>query len=358
MKKLLLVLPALLLALVFSGCGKTPDEELKSKIPESVNALCLIDGNNIIRTKLYNDNKKDILKSLKEDSLTEDIFQCRVLIFGSTREAWGGALIQSSGKQVQTIFNRMMAESTKEKDKLKNLKETTADGKRIVTATIDGKQIMAVLYHENLMLIAMNKTDPAFFDAKTDNPLFKDIELKNMLVSSAIKVEFPQQGPGKKSADQAMQMVPALQKLTAVSINIPFSETDPVMDFRMFFKDEQAAGEMLGTVNMGLGFAVQAGEEFADFVNKLKRNTDKDVLKISFRLKDAEEFAKKVQESQKKKEQLRREREAQLKARTAQKPAAAPAKAQVQPAPKTAAPAPQPAQKPAVPAQKPAAPAK
>lgn len=352
MKKLMLMLPAVLLALVFSGCGKTPDEELKSKVPASANALCLIDGNNIVRTKLYNDNKKDILETLKKESLPEDIFQCRILFFGSTKEAWGGALIQSSAKQVGTIFSRMVAESAKGKDKLKDLKETAADGKRIVTATVEGKKLLAVLYHENLMLVAVEKTDPAFFVAEIDNPLFNDIILKDMIVSSAVKVEFPQQGQGKKSADQVMQMIPALQKLTAISVNIPFSETDPVMDFRMFFKDEKAAGEMLGTVNMGLGFAVQAGEEFADFVNKLQRNTDKNVLKISFRLKDAEEFGKKVQETKKKKEQLRREREAQLKAKAAQKPAPAPAKTQVQPAQKpAAAPAnaqPKPAQKPAV----------
>ena len=365
MKKSLLFLPAVLLALFISGCGDA-DKELKSKVPESANVLCLIDGNNAIRTKLYNDHKKDILKELKDASLPEDIFQCRVLIFGSTKEAWGGVLIQSREKQVRTVFDRMVSESAKKKDQFKNFKETTVNGKRIATATVEGKKMAAVQYHENLMLIAVEKTDPDFFEAKNPNPLFKDIILKDMIVSSAVKVEIPQQGQGKKSADQVMQMIPALQKLTAISVNIPFSETDPVMDFRMFFKDDKAAGEMLATVNMGLGFAMQAGEEFAEFTQKLKRNTDKNILTISFRLKDAEEFGKKVQEAQKKKAQLR-EQQAMQKAKAAQKPAPAPAP-QVQPVQKPA-PAPavqaQPAQKPAAapakaqpqPAQKPAAPA-
>lgn len=359
MKKLFFVLPLVATVLFLAACGKTPDQELKSKVPASANGLCLFDGNNVVKTKLYIDNKEKLMKEVKKASLPEDIFQCRVLFFGSTKEEWGGFLIQSANKQVGKFFDYALADIKKDdKDKIKNLKESTVGKERHVTATVEGRKVIAILYHENLLLVGINKTDPAFFNAEKPNAIFQDIQLQNMLLSSAAKVEIPQQsGKSKESVDMAFQMLPALKKLEAVSLNIPFSADDPVLDFRMIFKDEQAAGEMLAAANMGLGFAIQAGPEYADFVQKLTRKTEKNTFTLSFKLKDVEELSKKIEEAKKK----RAQQKAALKAKAKQKKAqpalkAAPTAAKpAQPAAPKAAPAPA---KPAAPKAAAPAPAK
>ena len=340
MKKLFLALPVLALALILAACGKTPDQELQSKVPASANGLCLFDGSNAVKTKLYNDNKDKFLKDVRKASLPEDIFQCRVLFFGSTKEEWGGFLIQSANKQVGTFFDYALADIKKDnQEKIKDLKEVKVGKERHVTATVEGKKVIAILYHENLMLVGFNKTEPAFFNAEQPNPMFKDIQLQNMLLSSAVKVAIPQQGKSKESVDMAFQMLPALKKLEAFSLNIPFSADDPVMDIRLIFKDDQAAGEMLAAVNMGIGFMTQAGKEFADFAQKLTRKTEKNICILSFKLKDVEELGKKIEESKKKKEQQKAAMKAkaqQKKIQPAQKAAPAPAAKSAQPVQKAA----------------------
>ena len=359
MKKFLFTLPVFALALFLAACGKTPDQELQSKVPASANGLCLFDGNNAVKTKLYIDNKEKFLKEVKKASLPEDIFQCRVLFFGSTKEEWGGFMIQSANNQVGKFFDYALADIKKDdKGKIKDIKETKVGKERHVTATVEGKKVIAILYHENLMLVGISKTDPAFFNAEQPNPMFKDIQLQNMLLSSAVKVALPQQtGKSKESVDMAFQMLPALKKLEALSVNIPFSAEDPVMDIRLIFKDDQAAGEMLAAANMGIGFMTQAGKEFADFAGKLTRKTEKNIFSLSFKLKDVEELSKKIEESKKKREQEREARKAALKAKAQQMKAQ---KAGVQAPAKPAQPAlkatPAPA-KPAQPAPKATAPA-
>ena len=360
MKKMFFAVPLVAVALFLAACGKTPDQELKSKVPASANGLCLLDGNNVVKTKLYIDNKEKVLKEVKKASLPEDIFQCRVLFFGSTKEEWGGFLIQSANNQVGKFFNYALADIKKDNlDKIKNLKESTVGKERHVTATVEGRKVIAILYHENLLLVGINKTEPAFFNSDQPNAVFKDIQLQNMLLSSAVKVVFPNKpGQAKESVDAVTQMLPALKKLDAIALNIPFSADDPVLDFRMIFKDEQSAGEMLAAANMGLGFATQAGKEFADFAGKVTRKTEKNIFSLSFKLKDAEELGKKIEEAKKKREQqkakaLQKAKARQKKAASAQKAGVqAPAKpaqpalkaAPAQPAPKAAAPA-QPAPK-------------
>ena len=359
MKKLCFALPVLALALFLAACGKTPDQELKSKVPVSANGLFLFDGTNATRTKMYADNKEMFLKEVKKASLPEDIFQCRVLFFGSVKEEWGGFLIQSASKQVGKFFDYALADVKKDnKDVVKDLKEVKVGSERHVTATVNGRKVIAVLYHENLMLIGINKTDPVFFNAERPNPIFDDIQMKDMLLSSAIKVVIPDQpGKAKESVDAVTQMLPALKKLDAIALNIPFSADDPVLDFRMIFKDDQAAAEMMAAANMGIGFAAQAGPEYAEFVQKVTRKTEKNIFSLSFKIKDAEALGKKIEANKKKREQEKAARQAALKAKAQQgkvqqaKKAAAPAKP-AQPAPKAAAPA-----KPAQPAPK-AAPAK
>ena len=190
MKKMFFALSLIAAVLFLAACGKTPDQELQSKVPASANGLCLFDGNNAVKTKLYIDNKEKILKEVKEASLPEDIFQCRVLFFGSTKEEWGGFLIQSVNNQVGKFFDYALADIKKDdKDKIKDLKEVKVGKERHVTATVEGRKVIAILYHENLLLVGINKTDPAFFNADQPNAIFKDIQLQNMLLSSAVKVD-------------------------------------------------------------------------------------------------------------------------------------------------------------------------
>lgn len=284
MKKLLFTLSAVFLAVLMFGCGKTPDEELAEKIPASANSLCLIDGNLIVQTNLYKEHQKDILKSLKDASLPEDLFLCRVLFFGSTKEEWGGALVQSSGGQVRKFFDKALVESRKEKN-FKGLKETAEGGVRKVTGSVEGKNFLALLYHDNLMLIALEKTDPAFFKAKPVNPLIEKIRLEGTIISAAVKVELPQQGKSKEALDGVLQMIPALKKLRFITANVPFSAANPEMDFRMIFQDEAAAHEMLAAVNMGLGFLMQSDDkDVTDMIKTIDRKVEKQAVRISFPL--------------------------------------------------------------------------
>ncbi len=372
MKKLCFALPVLALALFLAACGKNPDQELKSKVPASANGLFLFDGKNATQTKMYADNKETFLKEVKKASLPEDIFECRILFFGSIKDEWGGFLIQSANKQVGKFFDYALADIKKDhKDTVKDLKEVKVGGERHVTATVEGHKVIAILYHENLLLLGINKTDPAFFKAAAPNPIFNDIQMKDMLLSSAIKVVIPDKpGKAKESVDTLTQMLPALKKLDAIALNIPFSADDPVLDFRMIFKDEQAAAEMMAAANMGIGFATQAGPEYAEFTQKVTRKTEKKIFSLSFKIKDAEELGKKVEANKKKREAALKAKAQQMKAQQAKKaapaqpaPGAPKAVAPAKPAPKAAAPAksaPKAAApaKPVQPAPKAAAPAK
>ena len=339
MKKMLLFLPAVLLALFISGCGD-PDAELKSKVPDSADALCLVDGNYIVQTKLYNDHKQDVLKELKEENLPEDIFQCRLLIFGSVKEEGGGFVLQSKNGQVRKIFDLLLGKSKKDGD-IKDLKETTVGKEIHVTGTIEGKSVIAVLYNDNLLLAGVNKIDLAFYKSVKGNPLFGKLQWKKSILSAAVKVELPKQGSAKETVDTAVQMLPALQKLSFVSLNLPFAEKDPEVDFQMIFSDDSAAGEMLAAFNMGLGFVAQEAPELN---TALSRKTEKNALLISFKIDEMDKAVKAVQA---RKEQKERAREAKRKAKKAKakkqlsaKPAPAPAQPKAaEPAPVKAAPA-------------------
>ncbi|MBO4647507.1 MAG: hypothetical protein J5806_05075 [Lentisphaeria bacterium] len=300
MKKLLFVLPAILLAVFIAGCSKSPDDELAEKIPATANSLCLIDGNALVQTKLYKDHQKEIQKELKEDSLSEDIFQCRALVFGSPKEEWGGMLLQSQQGQVKKIFDLLLSKAKEDKDL--QLKETKEKDEIRITAMVDGKPVLAILYHENLLLVSVGKTDPALFKGESVNPLFKQITLKNTLVSAAVKVELPQQGELKEAVDTAVQMVPALKKLQFVSLNVPFEPgKQSVVDFRLVCQDDTAAGEMLAAVNMGLGFLTQTKDPDAiKLVNMINRKAEKNVVVISFPIEDV---VKLIEESEKQKQQ-------------------------------------------------------
>ena len=282
MKKMLFALPAILLAVFIAGCSKNPDDELAEKIPATANSLCLIDGNALVQTKLYKDHQKEIQKELKEDSLSEDIFQCRALVFGSPKEEWGGMLLQSQQGQVKKIFDLLVSKA--KEDKKLQLKETKEKDEIRITAMVDGKPVLAILYNENLMVVSVGKTDPALFQAKSVNPLFKQLTLKNTLLSAVVKVELPQQGKAKEAVDGALQMVPALQKLQLISLNVPFEPGKPAdLDFRLVCQDDAGANEMLAAVNMGLGFLTQSKDpEALKLANLIKRKAEKNTVVISF----------------------------------------------------------------------------
>ena len=300
MKKLLFALPAILLAVFISGCSKNPDDELAEKIPATATSLCFIDGNALVQTKLYKDHQKEILKELQEASLPEDIFQCRILLFVSPKDEWGGALLQSKQGQVKKIFDFLLSKAKEDKDM--QLKETKEKDEIRVTTTIEDKPVIAILYHENLMLVSVGKTDPALFKAESVNPLFKQITLKNMLLSAAEKVEFPQQGEFKEVVDTALQLVPALKKLQFATINVPFEPGKPInLDFRGVCQDETGANELLAAVNMGLGLLTQTQDPDAlKLVNMINRKAEKNVVVISIPI---EEAVKWIEESEKQKQQ-------------------------------------------------------
>ena len=296
MKKVLFVLAVILLAVFISGCGKNPDKELAGKIPASANSLCFIDGNYVVQTKLYKEHEKEILKGLKDASMPEDICRCRILLFGSTKEEWGGALVQSAGGQVRKFYDKVAAEARKDKD-FKDLKESAGGGVRKITGAVSDRKVLALLYHDDLLLIAVNRSDPAFFKAKTVNPLFREIRLKDSIVSAAVKVELPQQGKSKEAVDGLLQMVPALKKLQFVTGNVPFSADKPEMDIRLVFPDDAAAHEMLAALNLGLGVLTQSGEKDAvDMVKMIGRKVENKAVCISLPLT---ELARKIDEVQK-----------------------------------------------------------
>ena len=155
MKKMLLFLPAVLLALFISGCGKNPDAEIQSKIPDSANVLCLVDGNYVVQTRFYKENWESVFKKMKkDDGLSEEFFTSRVLFFASFKEESGGLVFQSKEGQAAKLFDRVLAKC-KENSKFKDVKETANDGVRCINALLDGKPITVALFNENLLLAAV-----------------------------------------------------------------------------------------------------------------------------------------------------------------------------------------------------------
>lgn len=278
MQKFLFALPAVLLALFLFGCGNGPDDELIGKVPASADALAFFDGNSAMRTKLCANHRKDIQAALKKAFLPEEVFQCRMLFFGSAKEDWGGVLAQSDKGQVRKLYDRLMAECRK----IPNLQETAEGEMRKVTGTLENVKVLGVLYHDDLLLIAVNRTDPAFFAAKSVHPLFKEIKMRGTICSAAVKPELTRQVMFKRMVDEILKRTPALAKLRLVTVNMPFSADKPRMDVRMVFADAAAAGEVLAVVNTGLGEMAKAPDrEAAAAVRKIDRKAEKSTLRIS-----------------------------------------------------------------------------
>ena len=262
MKKLLFALPAIMLALFISGCGKNPDAELKSKVPDSADAVMLVDGSLATQTTLFQEVKV------------------------------GETLDLTFKGEVKTLFERLLAESKKDKD-VKNLK--VAEDSKSFTFTIPGEftvDVLCKLYNDDLMLFAGGKTDPKFFQGG-NNKLFKEIKMQGMILSAAGKFVPPTSGPEKEYFDSAVQMLPALQKLEAFSLNIPFAKEDQTIFFRMIFKDDQAAAEVLAAANMGLGMVAK---EEPELVKAIVRKAEKNAFILSFNSKPLYDSFKAAQE--------------------------------------------------------------
>lgn len=299
MKKNLFVLPALLLAVFFTGCSKTPDDILKSKVPESADSLLLLDGNALSKTPLCLENKKDIAEFLKEGKLPENVLECRLLVFSSFKEQWVAALFQSEKGQAKLIFESVLTEIKEEKNihaSVKDLKESTVNGRRQITwFTDNGQKVLMTPLDDNLMLISVGKADPDFFRAKKTNPLFRQIKTKETILSAVSKVNLPSDGALKEQADGVFQMFPALRKLESISLNIPFSQKITVY-LSGVFSDEVAAGEILGSINMGIGSVAKQNPEFDKM---LTRKVEKNTLQISFPLDGLVDQVKKASEDAK-----------------------------------------------------------
>ena len=291
MKKFLFVLSAVVLAVFMAGCGKTPDDELTEKVPATADGLCFIDGVSLTKTQLYKEHQKDIQEGLKSASLKEEFLQCRILFFGSSKEEWGGVLVQSTGGQVRKFFDWAVAECKKE-NAISDLKETSEGTMRKVTGRVEETKVLVVLYHDDLLLLAADKTDPAFFNARSANPLIRKINLKSAVISAAAKVELPKQGKGKEAVDEALQMFPVLKKLQFVALTVPFSPDKLRMDFYMIFPDDASAGEMLAVVNMGAGMLAKfLGKEAEAVTQLIDRKTEKNALRISFAITELAKLA-------------------------------------------------------------------
>ena len=73
-------------------------------------------------------------------------------------------------------------------------------------------------------------------------------------------------------------MAPCIQKITELTVNIPCAVKDPDTEISLIFKDEQAASETLGLLNMGLGFIAQSEP---DLVKLIKSKCEKNAIRMT-----------------------------------------------------------------------------
>lgn len=282
MKKILFTLPALLLAVLMSGCGTGPDAELSARVSESADWLCFVDGKLAVQTKLYKDHQKEILAKLKDLPMAEDTVRSRMLIFGSVKEKWGGVLLQSTDAHAKKFYDFSLADCKKDD---KKTKESTQGGIRSFITPLDNNTTALIaLCHDNLLLVGINRTDPAFFSAKSPNPLFGKILTKGNIISAAAKVELPPQGKVKE-IDGIVKVIPALKKFQSVTLNVPFSVDKPEVTVRGVFADAAAANETLAAFNLGLNAGKNSGSKGAAHIDEVtRRTTEKNAVIVSFQL--------------------------------------------------------------------------
>ena len=280
MKRSLFALVVALLSVIAVGCRKGPDDLLKSKVPDSADFILLVDGSMVTQTAIFQEFLKEPAKDgLKELSLSEDVLNCRVLVFGSPKDEWGGILVQSQKGEAKTVYDLLVAK-LKERDKESKLK-VAGDGKSFTCSAGEGEpDFLGELCSDDLMLFAVGKKDLDFFQGK-DNELFEEIQMKDTILSAAGKFRLPTEFMGQKVSDEAIQAVPALQQLDTFSLNIPFAKDDQKIDFRLTFKDDKSASEALGALEAFLSSTV--AKEAPKVEKEIVRSVEKNVLTVSLK---------------------------------------------------------------------------
>ncbi len=312
MKKSFLAWIAALLFVSLSVSGKTPDDLLKEKVPDSADSITLIDARLLARTAYFQEARERITAKMKKGFLPEEILRCRVLVFCSSSGKWIGIMTQSENGEAKAVFDYQsgIVAGMRNKADCTGEVEFSEDG-RSFTVRSRGKikkDSLTKLCSDNLMLTAIGKTDPDFFKGG-NNELLGKIEMQGMILSSAGNVRLPDGGLEKKCAEHIFRTVPALRKLESFTLNIPFAEADQTLDLRMTFPDDKAAEEMLASVN-GF-FGKSAGNEGMQKIDRaLVRSTEKNVLRIS--LKSLRPVLDQLRKVEKKAEEDRKKNEARL----------------------------------------------
>ncbi len=272
--------------LILSGCSD-PDADFKAKVPTNAEAVVYLDGAAVLRNKtVEKELQKDteLEKKLAAVSLKKEDLASRFLFFGSFTEKWGGAVVKTTDGAAARLFNAIVKGIKEKKEKF--------------TESVSGRQrrirldrMILVLYHENLLLLSMEKTQFEAYEKPGKNPLLADLQFKDML-SGAVTVKLPRD----KDTDTVTQMVPVMKKLTLVTFNAPASPESFQMDFKLFFSDDKAPAEALAALNMGLGMI---GRENPGILKNIDRKTDGKALRIDLNsafFTEVAEFSRKTRE--------------------------------------------------------------
>lgn len=290
MKRLLsagTVFSAVAAAVLFlSGCGD-PDADFKSKVPTDAEAVVYLDGAAVIRNKTVEkelQKDKELDQKLAVFSLKKEDLASRFLLFGSFTGKWGGIVVKTTDGAAVRLFDAI----------LKGMKEK----KEKFTETVSGKQrrvsldrMILVLYHENLLLLSMEKTQFEAYAKPGKNPLLADLNFKDML-SGALTVKLPQD----KNMEMATQMLPSIRKLNVVTFSAPVSPDQFQLYIRLLFSDDKAPIEALAALNMGLGMV---GRENPGILKNIDRKTEGKALLIGLNsafFTEAAEFSRKAAE--------------------------------------------------------------
>ena len=248
--------------------------------------------------------------------MPENLFDCRLLFFASIEEQWVGVAVQFREGQAGAIFAKLQKDCRKDSSRVKS---GTVDGLPQIKeiGNDDSPDVAITLCSRDLLLITFGKTDPAIFRSTAPNPLFKQIRFENMILSGVCNVNLPARREAKKQinmtsrrvvralqlfftfadsprsaekrAAAVFRMVPSLLNLETISASMPFSVDNPVLDFRIAFKDVPSAWEALGALNVGIGCV-----ERWKVSEQLGRGVDQRTLFVTSRLREfAEEILKK-----------------------------------------------------------------
>ena len=259
--------------LFLTGCSD-PDAELKSKVPDSVDAAAFVDGAKMVKNKAVSKAINDAAEELKDEKISIADLENRYLFFGSVSQHFGGVVLQSREGKAEQFFKKIC-------DALKksgiSVVEKTDAKECLITLPGNIPQIPAIplfmkLYHQDLLLIAYGKTDPAFFKSSKPNRIFQYICF-DYTVSAAYSVDL---SAVPQEAKQGLAMLPALYDLNLIMLNVPNPDDDLTLEFH--FTKEDSAGQVLAALNMGLALFAQKDPELSGMI---KRSTEKNILKIT-----------------------------------------------------------------------------